>query len=247
MRNIWTIARREYRQFFSSPLAYVVALLIFIILGVLFILQILQASTQSLYYQSSAPDVGIVIGPLVTLLLWTTPAITMRLLAEEQKSGTLEIMLTTPIRDGELVLGKWLGSFLFVLSIIAVSLIFPVILNQIVSPGIDQLLMLSAYLGLILISAAFLAIGTAVSALFSNQVVAFIVTLAMLLLLWMVISWPSYFVPSGADIFNYLHLGSHFENMLGGKVMLSDIVYLLSWTALGLFIGTVVVETRRWR
>ena len=247
MRNIWIIAKREYRQFFSSPLAYAVALLIFIILGVLFILQILQASTQSLYYQTPPPDVSIVIGPLATLLLWTTPALTMRLLSEEQKSGTLEIMLTAPVRDAELVVGKWLGSFMFVLSIIAVSLIFPVILNQIVSPGIDQGLMMSAYLGIILVAAAFLAIGTAVSSVFSNQVVSFIVTLALLIILWMVISWPGYFVPSGADIFKYLHLGSHFDHLTSGVIAVSDIVYFLSWTAFGLFVGTSFVEMRRWK
>lgn len=247
MRNIWTIASREYRQYFSSPLAYAVALLIFLIIGVLFVLQILDAASQSLYYQTPPPDVSIIIGPMATLLLWTTPALTMRLLADEQKSGTLELLLTAPVRDVELVVGKWLGSFLFVLSIIGISLIFPAILNQIVYPGIDQGLMMSAYLGIILVAAAFLAIGTGVSALFSNQVAAFIVTLAMLILLWMVIAWPSYFVPAGAEIFRYLHLGSHFDNLARGVVAVADIAYFLSWTALGLFVGTSVIEMRRWR
>ena len=113
MRNIWTIAQREYKHFFISPIAYAVAFVILLILGILF-----YANLISAVYQGAVPGVQIVVGPLVTLLLFTTPAVTMNLLADEQKSGTLELLLTSPVRDFEVVVGKWLGGFQFLLTIL---------------------------------------------------------------------------------------------------------------------------------
>jgi ABC-2 type transport system permease protein len=244
MRNIWTIARREYSQYFNSPIAYVVALIIFLILGIIFYANILAASAQQF-----APDITIVVGPLVTLFLFSTPAITMRSLAEEQRTGTMELLLTAPLRDAELVIGKWLGAFLFSLTIIVISLVFPLILNHIISPGIDQGMMVAAYLGLILLSATFIAIGVAVSSLFSNQIAAFFAGLGILIVSWM-ISYPVQAVSSstGGQILTYLDLSQHFYNtFFAGVIQLQDIVYYLSVTALALFLGSVSVELRRWR
>jgi len=111
MRNIWTIARREYKLYFTSPVAYVVAFLFMVILGWFFYSEMRGAILQAAY-QAYAPSVQIIISPMVTLLLFTMPAITMRLLAEEARMGTLELMLTAPVKDWELVIGKWLGGFL---------------------------------------------------------------------------------------------------------------------------------------
>jgi ABC-2 type transport system permease protein len=247
MRNVWTIARREYRHYFSSPIAYVVALMILLTIGVIFALNIVSAADP---YNSGAtpPDTGMVLGPMVFLFLLAIPALTMRLLAEEQRMGTLELLLTAPIRDGELVVGKWLGAFLFLLTVIAATLIYPIVLNKLVSPGIDQGVMITGYVGAILVAATFLAIGTAMSAFFSNQFAAFFATLVVLVLLWYMIGWPANILPAGGAIFSYLDMGSHFYNsMAGGTIALSDVVYYLSLTALGLFLGTTAVEMRRWR
>ncbi len=143
MRNIWTIAVREYKHYFISPVAYAVSFVILLILGILFYANILAAS-----FQGGAPGVQIVVGPLVTLILFTTPALTMNTLAEEQKSGTLELLLTAPVRDFEIVVGKWLGGFLFLLTVLLISWIFPIILNMLISPGIDQGELITGYLGL---------------------------------------------------------------------------------------------------
>ncbi|MEJ2267113.1 MAG: ABC transporter permease subunit [Anaerolineales bacterium] len=145
MRNIWTIARREYKLYFSTPAAYMVAFMILLVLGVIFYANLTAAALQQ-----SAPTVETIIGPFITLLLFGTPAITMRLIAEEQRMGTIELLLTAPVRDYEMVLGKWLGGFLFMLTLIAVTLVFPLILNAMVDPGIDQGPLLSGYLGLVL-------------------------------------------------------------------------------------------------
>ncbi|KAF0108704.1 MAG: ABC-2 type transport system permease protein [Anaerolineaceae bacterium] len=249
MRNIWTIARREYRQYFISPIAYIIALATLLWVGIYFVVVINYVAAQAYYYAPPAPGVSIVIGQMATIFLLASPALTMRLLADEQRMGTMELLLTTPMHDWELVVGKWLGSFLFALTLIGVSLIYPLVLHTMTTGGIDQGLLLSGYVAIILLSAVFLAIGTAISALFSNQFAAFFATLAILLALWWLISLPTYVLPPGtiSDIFNYLTLNGRFNAMLDGVITNADIVYHLSLTALGLFLGTVAVEMRRWR
>jgi len=247
MRNIWTIAKREYKVYFSSPLAYIVMLMILSVVGVIFALNVINL-TSNPFGMNQAPDASIVTGPMAFLLVFSAPALTMRLLADEQRMGTLELMLTAPVHDWELVVGKWLGSFLFVLTIIGISLIFPLILNGMVTPGIDQQLMLSSYLGIILVAAAFLSIGVSISAMFSNQFAAFFLSMGVLVILWFLIGIPAQIFFTGGELFNYLNMQARFYNSLNqGVINLSDIVYFLSVTALGLFIGSVTIETRRWR
>lgn len=247
MQNIWTIARREYKVYFSSPLAYIVSLMILIVLGILFALNIISFSLNAAQAYGSAPDIGMVTGPFVFMLVLSLPALTMRLIAEEHRMGTMELLLTAPLRDWELVVGKWLGSFLFMLTLIAFTLIFPIILNMMVTPGIDQGLMMSAYLGVILISAAFLGIGVGISAMFSNQFAAFFATLITFVVLWWMIGFPADVLPAGAEVFRYLDMKTHFYNSLNmGVINLSDLVYFLSLTALGLFSGSLAIESRRW-
>jgi ABC-2 type transport system permease protein len=247
MRNIWTIAKREYKIYFSSPLAYIVMLIILSVVGVIFALNIINL-TSNPFGLNQAPDISIVTGPMAFMLVFSAPALTMRLLADEQRMGTLELMLTAPVRDWELVVGKWFGSFLFVLTIIAITIIFPFALNTMVTPGIDQQLMLSSYLGIILVAAAFLSIGVSISAMFSNQFAAFFLTMGLLVILWFLIGIPAQIFSTGGEIFGYLNMSDRFYNSLSqGIINLSDIVYFLSVTALGLFIGGVAIETRRWR
>lgn len=163
--------------------------------------------------------------------------------------GTLELLLTAPLRDFELVAGKWLGALLFILTILAVTLVYPMILNTLVDPGIDQQLMMSSYLGVILVAASFLALGVGISALFTNQVAAFFVTLSAFVFLWWLIGFPaSVLQGSASQVFQYLDMKTHFYNALNiGSIKLSDLVYFVSLIALGLFLGTTAVETRRWR
>lgn len=246
MRNIWTIAKREYDHYFISPIAYVVAFTILLVLGIIFALIIYSAS-QNVFY-GSVPDIGPITGSFAFLLVLSTPALTMRLLADENRMGTMELLLTAPLRDSELVIGKWLGGLLFILTIVAITLIYPIILNSLVQPGIDQGAMITSYLGLILVAASFLAIGVGISALFSNQVAAFFITMITLVLLWWLMGFPANYVQKGADVFRYLDMQSHFYNSLGaGKINVTDLVYFFSLIAVGLFTGATAVETRRWR
>jgi len=247
MRNIWTIAKKEFNNYFSSPVAYTVAFLVLAIIGVVFVLNLLAFSNTQ-YGASQAPDARMVTGPLAFMLMLAIPALTMRLLADEIRMGTMELLMTLPLRDYELVIGKWLGAFLFILVIIGISLIFPFMTNLMVKPGIDQMQMMAGYLGVILAAAALLGMGVGISAIFDNQIAAFFSTLVLFVILWWLIGAPANILPSGGEVFSYLDMSSQLYNTFNeGILKLSSIVYFLSLASLGLFVGSTAVEIRRWR
>jgi ABC-2 type transport system permease protein len=243
MRNVWIIASREFRHYFVSPIAYALATMLYLILGGIFFINVYYG----LQTGQISPDGRIVIGAMVTILLFATPAITMRLLADEYRMGTMELLLTAPVRDWELVVGKWLGAFGFMFTVLAVTWVYPLILHRMTSPGIDQGTLVAAYLGLMLMVAAMLAIGVFISALFRSPVAAFFVALGVMLGLWIVGGLAS----SGGTVgqlAGYLSFVDHYyNNFYLGVLDLGDAVYFLSLTALALFLGTQVVEARRWR
>jgi ABC-2 type transport system permease protein len=251
MRNIWTIANREYHRFFASPIAYVIAFVIMLTLGIMFGLTIFVYS-QNAYAGGyggpiPAPDLIGINGTFAFLLILTVPALTMRLVADETRMGTMELLLTAPLRDWELVVGKWLGGLLFMLTILAITLIFPFILNTFETPGLDQRLLMTSYLGLILVTGALIALGVGASAMFSNQFAAFFATLGLFIVLWWLVGFPAQYIGSASDVLRYLDMKTHFyDSMNQGVIYLSDVAYYLSLTALGLFAGTTAVEVRRW-
>jgi ABC-2 type transport system permease protein len=255
MRNIWTIAWKEFKLYFSTPIFYVIATLVFLFLGIIFAMNIVQnigggTSASALEGQS-------MLGPLLTILLFTTPAITMRLVAEENSLGTIELMLTAPVRDSELIIGKWLGAALFTSVLIGLTWIYPIFLHAITKPnGIDQGPLVSSYLVLLLLTGALLAIGVCVSAPFKNVTAAFFASLVVSLGLWLsslVSSALSYTGGSGGTtlwgtILSYLDFTSHFYNTAYiGRLDLKDIVFYVSLIVLMLFFATRIVESRRWR
>jgi ABC-2 type transport system permease protein len=247
MRNIWIVAKKEFSQYFISPIAYSVAFLLLGIVGILFILTLLSLSQDPT--GANAPDSRNIAYGVAFLLMLLTPALTMRLIADEVRMGTMELLLTAPLRDYEMVVGKWLGAFFFILVVIAITLIFPLIFNAMTKNGIDQLLLISNYLGVILVAAALLALGVGISAMFSNQIAAFFTTMTLFIVLWWLIGAPANLLPQGGgEIFTYLSFSSQFSNnFIQGSVSPSSIVYFLSLTGLGLFIGSTAVEIRRWR
>jgi ABC-2 type transport system permease protein len=223
--------------------------MILLTVGIIFAINIYFFFQNAFQSFGQVPDISPITGAFGFLLVLSIPAITMRLLADEARMGTLELLLTAPVRDFELVTGKWLGALLFMLTILAITLVYPLILNSLVSPGIDQQLVMSSYLGVILITAAFLALGVGISAVFTNQVAAFFVTLSTFVFLWWLIGFPAQVLQGTAsEIFRYLDMKTHFYDALNvGNIRLSDLVYFFSLIALGLFVGTTAVEVRRWR
>jgi len=217
------------------------------IVGIIFVLNLIALSNNP-YGFSDAPDVRMITGPMAFMLMLATPALTMRLLADEIRMGTMELLLTAPLRDYELVIGKWLGAFLFILVLIGVSLVFPVMLNQMVKPGIDQMQMMSAYLGVILAAAALLGLGVGISSIFNNQIAAFFTTLVLFVILWWLIGAPANILPAGGEVFSYFDMSAQLSNNFNeGIIKISSIVYFLSLAGLGLFVGSTAVEIRRWR
>jgi ABC-2 type transport system permease protein len=220
-----------------------VALFLFVVLGILFYANIAFGMQSG----QITPDGRVVLGPMTTLLLLTVPFLTMRLIADETGSGTIELLLTAPLRDWELVVGKWLGAMGFLTLLLALTWIYPILLHRMTTPGIDQGTLLAAYLGVLLMVSAIVGVGVMVSAIFRNSLAAGFTTVALILLLW-VVGGLGTGSGSANEVVRYLGFGDHlFDNLFQGVVDLGDVVYFLSLTVLSLFLATQIVESRRWR
>ena len=236
MRNTLTIAGRELISYFGSPIAYVVAALFLAINGFLYGV-IISSSRQA--------DMSFVFGDMGIVLLFIVPGITMRLLAEEQRLGTIELLLTAPVRDWEVIIGKFAAAFsLFFLMLIPTGL-YPLFLFLWGNP--DHSTILSGYIGVLLIGAVFIGIGLLASTLTQNQLVAFLIAFVISLILWLLDGLSGNFSAGTGNVLSYLALQSHLDDFSSGSVQTKDIVYLLSLIVCSLFLATRVLETRRYR
>jgi ABC-2 type transport system permease protein len=181
----------------------------------------------------------------MVVLIFVVPLLTMRLLADEQKTGTIEILLTAPVRDWEVVLGKYLAAMGMFGVMLACTLYFPFILWR-VGGTPDWGPILTGYLGLILLTSAMMAIGTLASAVTENQIVAAVLSFGILLLLWL-IEAAGNIATGSATVLTYLSLPAHYNDFARGAINLEDVVYYLSVTIAALFIATRMLETRRYR
>ena len=237
MRTVQAIAWKEIQIYFSNPMAYIVALIFLAVTGFFFVLDLTdpfpEASLTNFFF-----------GATIVLIL-LAPALTMRLLAEEQKLGTIELLLTSPVRDWEVIVGKYLSSLVFMLAMIGFTLYYPLLLVLFGRP--DPGPMYSGYMGLVLYSAAALAIGILTSTLTNNQIIAFVVAAGILLLM--------YFVNTGAGsgegiwaiLVTEIGMRSHFDDFERGIIDTKHIIYFLSVTAFFLFLSIRALESRRGR
>lgn len=238
MLNMIAILRKELRTYFVSPVAYVVIAAYLVMSGVFFAIMLTAPTGQA------EASLSIVFGNVAVILLIVAPALTMRLLAEEQKSGTVELLLTSPVRDWEVVLGKYLASLVLYLIPLALTLLYVFILKRYGNPDMGPII--AGYVGLILFGAAFLAVGVFASSLTQNQVVAAVVAVAVLLGLWLVNAFASAARAPVSDILNYLSIISHYQEFYSGVIDSKDVVYYLAVIAVSLFLSVRVLETRRW-
>ena len=236
MGNIWAIAQRELQSYFVSPVAYVVGALFLLISGFLF---------SIILSQSSEASMRPLFGNFAVIFLFIVPGLTMRLLAEEQRTGTLELLLTAPVRDAELVLGKFLGVVLLLLILLTITAIYPAILLLAGNP--DRGPILAGYLGVILQGAAFLAIGLFASSLTQNQIIAALLTFVILLLLWLAEALSQFTGGRVGDLFRFLSITRHFDEFPRGVIDTRHVLFFLSVIAASLFLTVVAVQTRRWR
>lgn len=244
MRNVWIIARREYNAYFNSPIAYAMAAALLFSIGVLFAGDVYYSGI----YPDFVPSVDRITQIAVAMLIFIMPALTMRLISDEARQGTLELLLTAPVNDGAVVVGKWLGGVLFTLTVLATTLIYPIMLNGMVQPPLDRGLLITGYLALVLFTMVFTALGVAISALFDNLVATFIATIGSFVALWYFIGIPGSLAGGAvAEVSRYMAFNRYFETMLRGAIELTGLVYYLSATAFFLILATLVLQSRRWR
>ncbi len=258
MKNALAIAAREIRSYFVSPVAYVV-LTGFLLLSGWFFFNLLARFSYLLQIYSGLQRGGqelerlnlneFVISPLLqnlsVVLVILIPVISMRTFAEEKRLGTFELLLTSPLRVGEIVAGKFLGALAFVTLMLALTGIYPILLLIYGNP--EGGIMLSGYLGLFLVAASFLSIGLLTSSLTENQIVAAVSCLVALLLLY-VINWPAdTSTPTIGAVLHYLSVTEHFSEFVKGIIDTRALAYFLSLIAAALFLTHRSVESLRWR
>jgi ABC-2 type transport system permease protein len=254
MRNAWIICRKELRSYFASPIAYAVLALFALIFGFVFYLATRDLVNFAFRSQMMGGPQTInvneqVIRPILgfagTVALFLIPLITMRLIAEEKRIGTIELLLTSPVQDFSIILGKWLGAMLLYLCVLGMSALNIALLFVWGKP--DWKPVLVGYLGLILQGGCLLALGTFISTLTSSQLVAGGITFFVSLLLWM-LSWSTAFDTSTtAKVLNYLSIVTHMENFSKGVLDLKDVVFYVSFIFFAIFMSLRQMESLRWR
>jgi ABC-2 type transport system permease protein len=254
MRNIWIICRRELNSYFSSPIAWLLLIMYSVIFGYFFssLVGYFIQNAMEMQMMGQNEPVNIneqIIRPLLSnnafLEIIFIPFITMRLFAEEKRNGTIELLATSPVRDVEIILGKWFAAVLLYCWLLLFTGLNFAFLFRYGHPDIKT--MAVAYLGLILQGAALLAVGTFISTLTRNQIIAGVCTFGVCLLLW-VFSWvTSYNSAPWAQVLSYISVLTHSESFGRGVLELKDSVYYLSAIFLGLFLTTRSMESLRWR
>ena len=264
MRDFWfiflrktkivlTISFREMQSHFASSIAYVTILVFLFLTGIFFYNSMVDFSNYCsrlsaqpmMMSQISVNDmVRGFLGTMGIVLLFMVPGIAMRVIAEEKKTGTAELLLTAPITSFEVVVGKFLGSLSVLLSMIIIALIYPAILLMVGNPDLPPILV--GYLGIVLLGAAFLAMGLFFSSITENQTVAFLLSFGASLLIW-IFSWVAANVnPVIGRVLGHLSFLEHLQDFLKGVIDTTHVLFFLSVIFISLFLTQRVIESRRW-
>lgn len=238
LRTVWTLARRELKSYFDSPIAYIVVTAFLLVSGWMFFSTVFlvgRADMRGLFEPSPfSPSM---------LLVILAPAITMRLVAEERKTGTIELLTTLPLRDAEVIAGKFVAAFL--LTAAAISLTLPWAISVRFIGPLDPGPVVAGYAGLLLFSAALLAVGLLCSTLSENQIVAFIVGFIACAALYFVY-WLQFLLPGGlGSFFEAVSVSAHLDNIARGVVDGRDVLYYLAVTAGALLLSVRSLERSR--
>ena len=238
MKNILTILKREFRSYFTSPIAYIY-LCVFIVFNnwMFFRVFFLRNSASMREYFGFMPWV----------FLFFIPAITMRIWSEEKKMGTMELLLTLPLKDHEAVIGKYLAALSFLAISFLATITVPISIGVAGSPQWG--IILAGYIGALFLGGAYLAIGMFLSSVTENQIIAFIIGVIVTFFMFIIGEGfvttfaPSIFVP----IMEYIGLGRHFNSISRGVVDSSDVIYYISAIGFFLYLNVKSIESRRWR
>jgi ABC-2 type transport system permease protein len=254
MRNVWIICRKELGSYFVSPVAYILLIMFGLIFGYFFWNALGAFVFESIQSQMSGQSFPMnlnewIIRPLLSNLavinLFFIPLITMRLFAEEKRTGTIELLATSPVRDIEIILGKWLASLVLYACLLLFTAINFAFLFKYGNPDWKPLLV--GYLGIFLLAGGLLAIGTFISSLTKNQIIAGAVTFGVCLLLY-VFGWVSgYETATWARVLSYMSVATHIESFQKGVLDSKDAIFFVTMIFLGLFFTARSMESLRWR
>ena len=256
IRHALTIARRDLATYFTQPAAYVILVLFSVVTGYLFFMSVLTYYSISMRYlnrpyMASVNPFNQVIQPLFgnisVLLLLVVPILTMRLLAEEKKSGTIELTLSYPVRDGAVVAGKYLGALAMLGLMLGLTGFYLLVLRVYFGLPLDWGPIVSGYAGLFLMGSACVALGLFASSLTENQVVAAMITFACVLLFWTLDWLAGYATVDTARLVSYLSIVGHLRSFTKGVINTADVAYYLLFIFFFLFLTFRVLEARRWR
>ena len=236
MKNTMTIAQRELKVYLTSPMAYIVICIFLALAGLFF-----SVLSSAAYYETSISGF-LNWGSLVLLLM--SAVITMRLISEERKLGTLELLLTSPIRDSELILGKFLGSLGMLAIMLGLTILYPILLEIYGDP--DPGPIISGYIGMFLLGMTCLSVGIFTSTLSSNQIVSAVVAGGILFGLWYIGVAAGYLPEALGNVIQYFSLQYYYPDFLSGFIDTRGIVYYISITALFLFLAIRSVENSRY-
>ncbi len=253
MNNIAAIAQKELRSYFASPIAYVVLAAFALLFGFFYVTILQWFANQSMQMgMGGGGPVNVnqmMIRPLLqnaaVVVLFVLPMVTMRTYAEEKRSGTVELLLTSPVSDFQIILGKFLGAMALYALMLAVTLPHLALLFKYGNP--EWRPVVTGYLGLLLLGGCFIAVGLLISSLTKNQIVAGMVTFAVFLLFWVVNWWSDFSSTTVASVLNYLSIPSHLDDFAKGVIDTKHVIYYLSFITFGLFLTAKAVDSERWR
>jgi ABC-2 type transport system permease protein len=256
MGNVIAIAQKEFKSYFSSPIAYIVLGLWALLYGYFFIAILsffVRQSMQMNQFGMQGPQAMNVnqqlIRPLLQnvdiLVLFLMPMVTMRTYAEEKRSGTIELLLTSPVTDFQIIMGKFLGAMALYACMLAVTLIHIGVLFIYGHPEWKPIV--TAYIGLLLFGGCFISLGLFISSLTKNQIVAGMVTFAVFLMLWIITWIGSFSGPTVDKVTQYLSILDHLDDFGKGVLDTTHLIYYLSFISFGLFLTAKSVDSERWR
>ena len=234
-----TIAKRELSALFFSPVAYLV-LGVFAFIATGFFIRTFGSSAPAELRQQFSW--------LVWLLVFIAPAISMRLLSEELRSGTIELLMSAPLNDTQVVIGKWLGAMVFYLALMLPLVVHAIVLETVANPDYGPII--SGLLGLVLVGGLYIAIGLAVSAATDSQLIAYLITVLIAGLLTIgvyLIVDAAWVQPWMREALYYINVNQQYGDFAKGLIDTSHFVFFLSGIALFLFLAVMVLQSRRWR
>ena len=252
--KVWTIAWKDFKTYFTSPIAYIMIAGFLCIMGWMFFFSLSHFSMQAVQYKQFGMGKSVSItdgivrplyGNMNVIFLFMVPFITMRLFAEERKQQTIQLLMTSPITIWEMVCGKFLSAILLISTMLGSTAVYPIVLIIYGNP--DKGPILTSYIGTFLLTCCYVATGIFFSAMTENQIVAGALTFAAGLFLWL-INWASQSAgPVLSNFLDYMSLIQHYNNFSQGIVDTSDLIFYFSFVFLGLFLTHRVLDSYRWR